>query len=222
MQILFEDNHIIAVNKQAGDLSQGDDTDDETLADEIKDYIKHKYNKPGEVFLGTVHRLDRPVSGAILYARTSKALERLNEMLRKNEIKKTYWAVTKNLPKKNEDTLIDYLKKFPEKNISKVVSEKTEGAKRAELSYKLIASQKNFHLLQINLKTGRPHQIRVQLSNIGCVIMGDVKYGDKTVLDDQSVLLHAREISFLHPVRKEMVTIVAPLPDQPIWNLFGH
>jgi len=218
LQVLHEDNHLIIVNKRAGDIVQGDKTGDKPLSDVLKEYIKDKYNKPGAVYLGTVHRLDRPTSGVVIYARTSKALERLNKMLREKTIKKTYWAVVKNQPKKSADTLINYLKKNPKNNKSTAYSKEIDGSKKAILHYKIIKNLDNYSLIEVDLETGRHHQIRVQLSNIGSSIKGDLKYGAKRSNKDGSIHLHARKIEFIHPVSKELIQITAPTPKEPIWD----
>ncbi|MBA6155971.1 RluA family pseudouridine synthase [Tenacibaculum sp. S7007] len=218
LQVIHEDNHLIIVNKRAGDIVQGDKTGDKPLSDVAKEYIKDKYNKPGAVFLGTVHRLDRPTSGVVIYARTSKALERLNKMLREKTIKKTYWAVVKNQPKKASDTLINFLKKNPKNNKSTAYSKEIDGSKKAILHYKTIKKLDNYALLEIDLETGRHHQIRVQLSNIGSTIKGDLKYGAKRSNKNGSIHLHARKIEFIHPVSKELIKVTAPTPSGPIWD----
>ena len=218
LEVLFEDNHLIIVNKKAGDITQGDKTGDAPLSEIIKDYIKEKYNKPGNVYLGVVHRLDRPTSGVIIFAKTSKALSRLTKMLRDKEIYKTYWAVVKNKPKKKKDTLINYLKKNPKNNKSYVVGENVNGAKKAILHYEVIKVLDNYSLLEINLETGRHHQIRTQLSNIGSPIKGDLKYGFQRSNKDASIHLHARKIAFTHPVSKEKIEVLAPTPQDVIWN----
>ena len=218
LQVLFEDNHIIIVNKRAGDIVQGDKTGDKPLSDVVKEYIKDKYNKPGAVFLGTVHRLDRPTSGVVIYARTSKALERLNKMLREKSIKKTYWAVVKNQPKKAADTLIGFLKKNPKNNKSTSYSKEVDGSKKAILHYQTKKKLDNYSLLEVDLETGRHHQIRVQLSSIGSTIKGDLKYGAKRSNKDGSIHLHARKIEFIHPVSKELVKVTAPTPKDSIWD----
>ena len=218
LQVLHEDNHLIIVNKRAGDIVQGDKTGDKPLSDVVKEYIKDKYNKPGAVFLGTVHRLDRPTSGVVIYARTSKALERLNKMLREKSIKKTYWAVVKNQPKKAADTLIGFLKKNPKNNKSTSYSKEVDGSKKAILHYQTKKKLDNYSLLEVDLETGRHHQIRVQLSSIGSTIKGDLKYGAKRSNKDGSIHLHARKIEFIHPVSKELVKVIAPTPKDPIWD----
>jgi 23S rRNA pseudouridine1911/1915/1917 synthase len=218
LQILFEDNHIIIVNKRAGDITQGDKTGDKPLSDVVKEYIKVKYNKPGNIYLGVVHRLDRPTSGVIIFAKTSKSLERLNKMLRKKEIQKTYWAVVKLPPKEIRKTLIDFLKKNPKNNKSSVYKKEIDGSKRAVLHYQVIKKLDNYTLLEIGLETGRHHQIRAQLSAIGSPIKGDLKYGFERSNKDGSIHLHARKIEFIHPVRKEIICITAPTPNEVIWN----
>ena len=218
LQVLFEDNHIIIVNKRAGDITQGDKTGDKPLSDVVKEYVKDKYNKPGLVFIGTVHRLDRPTSGIVIFARTSKALERLNKMLREKTIKKTYWALVKNVPKVTTDTLTNFLKKDTKKNKSFVYKKEIEGSKKAILHYNIIKKLENYFLLEIDLETGRHHQIRTQLSYIGSAIKGDLKYGFPRSNKDGSISLHARKIKFIHPVSKEEVAITAPTPKDIIWN----
>jgi 23S rRNA pseudouridine1911/1915/1917 synthase len=218
LQVLFEDNHIIIVNKRSGDITQGDKTGDKPLSDVVKEYIKDKYNKAGNVYLGVVHRLDRPTSGVIIFARTSKALERLNKMLRDKEIHKTYWAVVKNHPKKEKATLINYLKKNPKNNKSSVFQKEIEGSKKAILHYSVLKKLDNYTLLEIDLETGRHHQIRAQLSNIGYPIKGDLKYGFNRSNKDGSIHLHARKIEFIHPVAKEKISVLAPTPNEVIWN----
>jgi 23S rRNA pseudouridine1911/1915/1917 synthase len=218
LEVLFEDNHIIIVNKKTGDITQGDKTGDKPLSDVVKEYVKEKYNKPGNVFIGTVHRLDRPTSGIVIFARTSKALERLNKMLRDKTINKTYWAIVKNAPKKDNDTLINFLKKDTKKNKSFVYKKEISGSKEATLHYKTIKKLDNYFLLEINLETGRHHQIRTQLSFIGSPIKGDLKYGFNRSNKDGSISLHARKIEFIHPVSKENISILAPTPTDLIWN----
>lgn len=218
LQVLFEDNHLIIVNKRAGDITQGDKTGDKPLNEVVKEYVKVKYNKPGNVFIGTVHRLDRPTSGIVIFARTSKALERLNKMLRDKTINKTYWALVKNKPKKERDTLTNFLKKDPKKNKSFVYKKEIDGSKKATLHYKVIQKLENYTLLEIDLETGRHHQIRTQLSNIGSPIKGDLKYGFPRSNKDGSISLHARKINFIHPVSKEEIKITAPTPKDVIWN----
>jgi 23S rRNA pseudouridine1911/1915/1917 synthase len=221
-QVLYEDNHIIIVNKRPSEIVQGDKSGDEPLSERVKQYIKIKYNKPGDVFLGVVHRLDRPVSGIVIFARTSKALTRLNEMLREKQIKKTYWAITANLPREESEHLIDYLVRDSVKNKSFITKENKKGAKRAELIYTHIKGSDKYHLTEVELLTGRHHQIRVQLAHMGCPIRGDVKYGAQRTNKDASIHLHARRIEFLHPVKKEPIQIEANPPDDPLWNYFAE
>ena len=217
LEVLYEDNHIIAVNKKSGDIVQGDKTGDAPLSDFVKAYIKKKYNKPGEVFLGTIHRLDRPTSGVVLYARTSKALSRMNEQFREKKVQKTYWAVVDNSPPNTSGTLENYLQKNQKQNKSYVT--KNEGGKHALLDYKLLKKLDNFFHLEIRPKTGRHHQIRVQLAHIGCIIKGDLKYGAKRSNKDASIHLLAQKLEFTHPVTKENVSIVAPTPIKDgVWN----
>ena len=218
LEVLFEDNHLVIVNKKSGDIVQGDKTGDKPLSDVVKEYIKEKYNKPGDVFLGVVHRLDRPTSGIIIFARTSKALDRLNKMLRDRVISKTYWAVIKNNPKKATDTLIHFLKKNPKNNKSTVFKKEAEGSKKATLHYTTKKNLENYSLLEIDLETGRHHQIRAQLSFIGSPIKGDLKYGASRSNKDGSIHLHARKINFTHPVSKKIITVLAPPPSEIIWN----
>jgi 23S rRNA pseudouridine1911/1915/1917 synthase len=218
LEVLFEDNHLLIVNKKSGDIVQGDKTGDKPLSDVVKEYIKEKYNKPGEVFLGVVHRLDRPTSGIIIFARTSKALERLNKMLRERTISKTYWAVVKNTPLKEKDSLIHFLKKNPKNNKSTVFTKETDASKKAILHYSVIKKLDNYSLLEIDLETGRHHQIRAQLAYIGSPIKGDLKYGASRSNKDGSIHLHARKISFTHPVSKENISVLAPIPNETIWN----
>lgn len=221
-EILFEDNHIIVVNKITGDIVQADRTEDPTLRDTVKDYLKEKYNKPGNVFVGVVHRLDRPVSGAVIFAKTSKALKRLNSIFKAREIKKVYWVVVDKAPPRQEDKLINYLRRNPTKNKSYVVDEGTKDAVYAELDYKVLAGSDRYFLLEVLLHTGRHHQIRAQMEGLGCRIKGDLKYGFPRSNPDASIHLHARFIEFIHPVKKELITITAPLPDDPLWNFFGR
>lgn len=218
LDILFEDNHIIVINKQPGDISQGDKTGDIPLSEVVKSYIKEKYNKPGNVYLGVVHRLDRPTSGVIIFAKTSKALERLNKKLRDKEIQKTYWAVVKNKPPKVTDTLVHFLKKDHQKNKSKAYEKEIRDTKKATLHYSVVKQLENYYLIEIQLETGRHHQIRSQLAHIGCPIKGDLKYGFPRSNTDASIHLHARKIEFMHPVSKELLTFVAKPPNDPVWN----
>ncbi len=220
-EVLYEDNHIIIVNKVTGDIVQADRTGDSTLKDTVKDYLKDKYKKPGNVFLGVVHRLDRPVSGAVIFAKTSKALKRLNAIFKAREIKKVYWAVVDNPPGQIEDKLINYLWRNQDKNKSFVVHEGRTNAVYAELDYKLLAESDRYYLLEVVLHTGRHHQIRVQLGHLGCKIKGDLKYGASRSNPDASIHLHARYLDFFHPVSKEKIRIIAPLPNESLWNYFG-
>ncbi|MFM9989692.1 RluA family pseudouridine synthase [Flavobacterium sp.] len=218
LQMLHEDNHIIVVNKRVGDIVQGDKTGDKPLSEVVKEYIKDKYNKPGEVFLGVVHRLDRPTTGIVVFARTSKALTRLNEMFSNRETQKTYWAVVKKKPAKSEDKLIHYLKRNEKNNTSKAHLKEVPESKLASLDYKIIKELNNYFALEINLHTGRHHQIRAQLSAIGSPIKGDLKYGFDRSNPDGGIHLHARKLVFTHPVTKEKIEIVAPIPEDVIWK----
>jgi 23S rRNA pseudouridine1911/1915/1917 synthase len=220
LSILFIDNHIIAVNKTHHDLVQKDVTGDLALDDKIKQYLKERYNKPGEVFLGVVHRLDRPVTGIVLFARTSKALTRLTTMFREGKIKKTYWAIVKNAPPKETDRLVHHMVRNPKQNKSYCHPAPKPGSKEASLSYQVIGKSENYHLLEVNLETGRHHQIRAQLAAIGCPVKGDLKYGFARSNPDGGISLHAREVSFVHPVTKEKLVITAGLPDDPLWAAF--
>ncbi len=216
--ILHEDNHIIVVNKRVGDIVQGDKTGDKPLSEVVKEYIKDKYNKSGEVFLGVVHRLDRPTTGIIVFARTSKALKRLNELFSNRETQKTYWAVVKNKPPKSEDNLVHFLKRNEKNNTSKAHLKEVPESKKATLDYKIIATLDNYFVLEINLHTGRHHQIRAQLQAIGCPIKGDLKYGFDRSNPDGGIHLHARKLVFIHPVTKENIELIAPTPNDAIWN----
>lgn len=218
LQILHEDNHLIVVNKRVGDLVQGDKTGDKPLSDVVKEYIKDKYNKPGEVFLGVVHRLDRPTTGIVVFARTSKALTRMNELFSNRETQKTYWAIVKNKPQNPEDKLVHYLKRNEKNNTSKAHTKEVPESKLASLNYKIIKELNNYFALEINLHTGRHHQIRAQLSAIGCPIKGDLKYGFDRSNPDGGIHLHARKLVFIHPVSKENIIIEAPVPNDVIWN----
>jgi 23S rRNA pseudouridine1911/1915/1917 synthase len=219
LQVLFEDNHLIIVNKRVGDIVQGDKTGDTPLSDVVKSYLKEKYNKPGEVFLGVVHRLDRPTTGIVVFAKTSKALTRINDLFKNRETQKSYWAIVKNKPKNNSDTLVHYLKKNPKTNTSKAYLKEISESKKASLDYKIIKELNNFFVLEINLHTGRHHQIRAQLAAIDAPIRGDLKYGFDRSNPDGGISLHARQLSFIHPVKKEVILVTAPLPDELIWNL---
>lgn len=219
MQVLYEDNHIIIVNKAASEIVQGDKTGDIPLSELVKSYVKEKYEKPGAVFLGVVHRLDRPVSGVVVFARTSKALERLNAMFREGgRIKKTYWAIVKNRPVEPEAELVHYLVRNEKQNKSYAYAAERKDAKRSVLSYRLLASMDNYHLLEVALQTGRHHQIRCQLSKIGSPIKGDLKYGAERSNPDGSISLHARRIQFEHPVSKVLIDVVAPVPNDSVWR----
>lgn len=220
LRILFEDNHLIALNKEAGMLVQGDETGDTPLVDEVKQYIKKKYGKPGEVFLGVVHRLDRPVSGVVVLARTSKALSRMNALFRDRETDKVYWAITDRKPASKAGTLVHWLSKDEKRNRTTAYPRETPGALKSELTYKLIRSEGGSYLLEVRPLTGRSHQIRVQLASMGCPIFGDLKYGSSTPTGDGSIALHARELTFVHPVKKEPITLQAPVPDKPWWLPF--
>lgn len=219
-QVLYEDNHLIAINKKSGDISQGDKTGDAPLGEYVKGYIKAKYNKPGEVFLGVIHRLDRPTSGVILFARTSKALTRMTKLFKTRDVQKTYWAVVRDSNLPAAGTCDNFLWKNEKQNKSYVVDEKKPGAKKALLHYKVIKTDGAYQLIEIQLETGRHHQIRVQLSALGAPIIGDNKYGYKRANRDQSIHLHCRYTAFEHPVKKEPLQITAPLPDDVIWNRF--
>ncbi|MDG1297923.1 MAG: RluA family pseudouridine synthase [Saprospiraceae bacterium] len=225
IQVLYEDNHLIAVNKPWGVLVQGDQTGDLTMADYVKQYIKDRYNKPGAVYLGIPHRLDRVVSGLVIYARTSKALERMNAMFREQEVEKTYYAVVEELPIEWKDTLVHYIEKDKAKNVSKAYdfqSNRAKNAKRSELSYEVLSNLGNHTVLKVNPKTGRPHQIRVQLSKVGMPIKDDVKYGYSKRNKREGIYLHCRSMAFMHPVKKERVEIFANTPDDQIWDNFSH
>ena len=216
LEVLYEDNHLIAINKKSGDIVQGDKTGDTPLSDFVKAYIKKKYKKPGEVFLGTIHRLDRPTSGIVLYAKTSKALSRMNEQFRNKKVKKIYWAVVDKHTPNNSGTLENYLQKNQKQNKSYVT--KGENGKHAILDYNLLKKLDNFYHLEIKPKTGRHHQIRVQLANIGCIIKGDLKYGAKRSNKNASIHLLAQKLEFTHPVKKESITIIAPAPKDSVWE----
>lgn len=218
LQVIYEDNHIIIVNKRAGDIVQGDKTGDKPLSDVVKAYIKDKYNKPGNVYLGVVHRLDRPTTGIVMFSKTSKALPRLNKLFSEKKAKKTYWAIVKQAPKTPQDTIISWLKKNPKNNKSTSYNKEIEASKKAVLHYKTLKILENYTLLEIELETGRHHQIRVQLSSVGSPIKGDLKYGFDRSNKDASISLHARRLQFEHPVSSEAIDVTAPLPDDPIWN----
>lgn len=222
LQVLFEDNHIIIVNKRAGDIVQGDKTGDKPLSYVVKEYIAEKHNKPGSVFLGVVHRLDRPTTGIVIFARTSKALTRLNKLFFDKKIEKTYWAIVKNKPEELENTLTNWLKKNPKNNKSTVYKSEVPGSKKAILHYKTIKTLDNYYVLEVDLETGRHHQIRAQLSYMGSPIKGDLKYGFNRSNDDGSIYLHSRVISFTHPVSKEIINCTAPTPKHStLWKAHG-
>lgn len=218
LQILHEDNHIIVINKRVGDIVQGDKTGDKPLSDVVKEYIKEKHNKPGEVFLGVVHRLDRPTTGIVVFARTSKALARLNELFKNRETQKTYWAVVKNKPEASSARLVHYLKRNEKNNTSKAHIKEVPDSKIASLDYKIIKELNNYFALEINLHTGRHHQIRAQLAAIGSPIKGDLKYGFDRSNTDGGIHLHARKLIFTHPVTKESLELIAPVPEDSIWK----
>ena len=218
MEVVYEDNHIIIVNKRPGEIVQGDKTGDEPLSETVKKYLKEKYQKPGNVFCGVVHRLDRPVWGLVVFAKTSKALARLNEMFRDGKVRKTYWAVTRNRPPKQSDRLVHYITTTERNNTSYASLQPKKGAKEAVLSYSLIGASDRYNLLEVNLETGRKHQIRVQLSAVGCPIKGDLKYGDKRSNPDGSISLQAHRIEFEHPVSHEHIDVTAPVPEDNLWQ----
>jgi len=218
LQVLYEDNHIIIVNKRAGDIVQGDKTGDKPLSDVVKEFIKDKYSKPGNVYLGVTHRLDRPTTGIVMFAKTSKVLPRLNKLFASKDISKTYWAIVKNKPLKELDTLTHWLKKNPKNNKSKAHIKEVPDSKKAILHYKILKTLDNYYLLEVNLETGRHHQIRSQLSNIGSPIKGDLKYGFDRSNKDAGIHLHSRKIEFIHPVSKENISVIAPTPKDPIWD----
>ena len=222
VEVLFEDNHLIAVLKKPAELSQGDRTKDEAIDSAVKKYLAEKYKKPGAVYLGLIHRLDRPASGVLLFARTSKALERMNEIFRTREVRKTYLAIVNERPPKDEDTLTHYLKKNETQNKTYVYDNEVRGSKQASLTYRLAGRSERFFLLEVELHTGRHHQIRAQLASIGCPIKGDLKYGYPRSNEDGSICLLARRREFIHPVKKEKVTITAPLPAGDVWKLFRN
>lgn len=218
MEVVYEDNHLLVVNKAPGEIVQGDKTGDRPLVDELKEWLKVKYNKPGNVFCGVVHRLDRPVGGLVVFAKTSKALARMNEMFRNGEVEKTYWAITRNCPPKEEDTLTHYITTTERNNKSYASTTEKKGSQKAVLKYKHIASTDRYHLLEVRLLTGRKHQIRVQLSAIGCPIRGDLKYGDKRSNPDGSISLQSHHIRFTHPVSGNVIDITAPVPQDNLWQ----
>jgi 23S rRNA pseudouridine1911/1915/1917 synthase len=218
--VIYEDNHLIIVNKAAGILVHGDSTGDKTLEDFVKEYIKVTYNKPGDVFLGTVHRLDRPVSGIVVFAKTSKALERMNELFRKRDVQKTYWAVTQRKPEKKSGRLTHWLRKDSSINKTEAFDQEVAGSQRADLDYRYLGTINKNHLIEVTPITGRPHQIRVQLASMGTPIKGDVKYGSERGNQDGSIYLHARRLYFVHPVKKEPIVIKGALPENAFWEEF--
>ena len=220
MTVVYEHNHIIVVNKTASEIVQADKTGDTPLSETVKQYLKEKYQKPGNVFLGVTHRLDRPVSGLVIFAKTSKALTRLNEMFRAGEVKKTYWAVVKNAPKESEGELVHFLVRNEKQNKSYAYDKEVPNSKKAVLDYRLIGRSDNYYLLEVDLKTGRHHQIRCQLAKMGCPIKGDLKYGSPRSNPDGSICLHARRVRFVHPVSKELIELKAPLPEGNLWKGF--
>ncbi len=222
LEVLFEDNHVLAVNKPAGLLVHGDDTGDTTLADIAREYIREKYNKPGNVFVGVVHRLDRPVSGVVILAKTSKALARLNELFRNKKTEKTYWAVVRKRPQPEQGTLVHWLVKDSARNTTKAYAKENIQGLRSELHYKLWHASDTSYLLEVNPITGRPHQIRVQLASLHCPILGDLRYGAAKPLPDKSIALHARQLQFEHPILKTVITVQAPLPASVVWSPFRH
>ena len=221
MTVVYEDNHIIVVNKTASEIVQADKTGDMPLSETVKQYLKEKYQKPGNVFLGVTHRLDRPVSGLVIFAKTSKALTRLNEMFRTSEVKKTYWAVVKNAPQEPEGELVHFLVRNEKQNKSYAYDKEVPNSKKAILHYRLIGHSENYYLLEVDLKTGRHHQIRCQLAKMGCPIKGDLKYGSPRSNSDGSICLHARRVRFIHPVSKELIELEAPLPEGNLWKGFA-
>lgn len=220
LNVLYEDNHLIIINKRAGDIVQGDKTGDSPLSEIVKAYLKKKYNKSGDVFLGVVHRLDRPTTGIVVFAKTSKALARLNALFsEKTAVEKTYWAITDSCPSPEEGTLTHWMTRNSEKNKSTAHKKETKDSKKAILNYRLLKKLENYYLLEIQLVTGRHHQIRAQLSAVDCHIKGDLKYGAKRSNPDGSIHLHARKLSFIHPVKKEKIELTAPLPDEILWKV---
>lgn len=220
MTVVYEDNHLIVVNKSSSEIVQGDKTGDTPLSETVKQYIKEKYAKPGNVFLGVTHRLDRPVSGLVVFAKTGKALSRLNEMFRLGSVKKTYWAIVRQCPLAAEGELVHYLVRNEKQNKSYAYDKEVPNSRKAILSYRLIGRSDNYYLLEVDLKTGRHHQIRCQLAKMGCPIKGDLKYGFPRSNPDGSICLHARKIQFVHPVSKEEITLTAPVPEGNLWNGF--
>lgn len=221
MTVVYEDNHLIIVNKRPSEIVQGDKTGDEPLSETVKSYLKEKYAKPGNVFLGVTHRLDRPVSGLVVFAKTGKALARLNDMFRQSEVKKTYWAIVKNCPPQEEGELVHYLVRNEKQNKSYAYDKEVKNSKKAVLHYRLIGRSENYFLLEVDLKTGRHHQIRCQLAKMGCPIKGDLKYGFPRSNPDGSICLHARRVQLVHPVSKERVDVTAPVPEDNLWRSFS-
>lgn len=222
MDVVYEDNHLIIVNKSSSEIVQGDKTGDKPLSEMVKEYIKQKYHKPGNVFLGVVHRLDRPVSGLVVFARTSKALARLNEMFRTKEVHKTYWAIVGNCPPTEEGELVHWLVRNEKQNKSYAYDKEKPEAKKAILDYKLIGRSERYFLLEVDLKTGRHHQIRCQLAKMGCPIKGDLKYGSPRSNPDGSICLHACRVRFVHPVSKQEIDVTAPVPEGNLWHSFQN
>ena len=220
MEVVYEDNHLIIVNKTASEIVQGDKTGDTPLSETVKAYLKEKYQKPGNVFIGVTHRLDRPVSGLVVFAKTGKALSRLNEMFRTGQVEKTYWAVVKNFPPSQEEILTHYLIRNEKQNKSYAYEKEVPNSKLAKLHYKLIGKSENYYLLEVNLMTGRHHQIRCQLAKIGCPIKGDLKYGAPRSNSDGSICLHARKVKLIHPVSKQLIEVEAPVPNNSLWQGF--
>lgn len=221
MEIVYEDNHLIIVYKHSGEIVQGDKTGDVPLSEDVKCYLKEKYQKPGNVFLGVVHRLDRPVAGLVVFAKTSKALTRLNKMFRDGEVHKTYWAITKNLPPQSEGTLTDWLVRNEKQNKSYAYDHEVPYSKKAILKYRLIGQSDHYCLLEVNLMTGRHHQIRCQLAHMGCPIKGDLKYGAQRSNPDGSICLLAHHVEFVHPVSKQLISLDSPLPEDKLWQVWG-
>ena len=219
-RVLYEDNHLLIINKKPSEIVQGDKTGDVPLSETVKEYLRVKYNKPGNVYIGVVHRVDRPVSGCVIFAKTDKALSRMNKLIHDRQIRKSYWAVVKNKPPKDTDHIIHYLLKNEKQNKSYSVKPDAKGALKAELEYNVIGKSDNYFLLEVELFTGRHHQIRAQLAEIGCPVKGDLKYGFPRSNPDASIHLHARKVEFIHPVKNEKVSVIAPPPDESVWNYF--
>jgi 23S rRNA pseudouridine1911/1915/1917 synthase len=219
-RVLYEDNHLVIINKKPSEIVQGDKTGDVPLSETVKEYLRVKYNKPGNVFIGVVHRVDRPVSGCVIFAKTDKALTRMNKLIQDRQIRKFYWVVVKNKPPKDTDRIIHYLLKNEKQNKSYSVKPDAKGALKAELEYNVIGKSDNYFLLEVELFTGRHHQIRAQLAEVGCPVKGDLKYGFPRSNPDASIHLHARKIEFLHPIKNEKVSVIAPPPDESVWNYF--